>query len=222
MKNVFYTWDKSRTYKMHANNVRTPKTKRKVIILFIRDNIKISEMCGEFGIKKPDLILNEEPKTGTKLSSKVSSNSISFLFKSVSRIRKELKKLKPKYVLYHGDTISTLIGCLSSCKLLNPGKKWKCVHIEAGLRSGSLKEPFPEEIIRIICDKFSDILLAVSKGTMENIKKYKKKKINFGNTVLDTEIKKRNRKEYNLETIDREKIKVKKKRGLCHNKFPPA
>jgi UDP-N-acetylglucosamine 2-epimerase len=75
--------------------------------------------------------------------------------------------------------------------MLNPSKKWKNVHLEAGLRSGSLSEPFPEEIVRRVTDSFSDILLAVSDLSSRNLKKERPffvhgKIINAGNTVVDS------------------------------------
>jgi len=71
---------------------------------------------------------------------------------------------------------------------LNPKKRWKNVHLEAGLRSGSMFEPFPEEISRNISDQFSDILLAVSDLTEKNLQKYKNKKkiMKMGNTIIDS------------------------------------
>ena len=90
-------------------------------------------------------------------------------------------------MLYHGDTASTMNAAIASSKLLNPFKKYKNIHLEAGLRSGNLFEPFPEEISRIIADHFSDILFAVSKRSKKNLQKYEKKKqiIVTGNTIID-------------------------------------
>jgi cephalosporin hydroxylase len=80
-----------------------------------------------------------------------------------------LREIKPKYVLYHGDTMSAAIASIGSSKFLNPFKEWKNIHLEAGLRSGSLFEPLPEEISRRICDSFSDILIAVSDRSKNNL-----------------------------------------------------
>jgi UDP-N-acetylglucosamine 2-epimerase (non-hydrolysing) len=84
--------------------------------------------------------------------------------------------------------MSTAAAAIASSKLLNPKKSWKNVHLEAGLRSGSLFEPFPEEISRQISDKSSDILLAVSDSTKNNLKKkYPNKEIiKIGNTILES------------------------------------
>ena len=58
--------------------------------------------------------------------------------------------------------------------------------MEAGLRSWNIKEPFPEEISRRVAGKFSDILLAPSKGSQQNLKKSNKDVYIIGNTVIDS------------------------------------
>src|SRR3989344_2448714 len=146
----------------------------------------LGKACEEFGIKKPDFILSKEPKISTKFWSKVSKAALIWFLKIISRIKRLVNKLQPKYIIYHGDTMSTAAAAIASSKILNPRKRWKNVHLEAGLRSGSLFEPFPEEISRQISDKFSDILLAVSDLSEKNLKKEKKKGIvKVGNTIVD-------------------------------------
>jgi len=166
----------------------------------------LGKACKQFGIKKPDFILSKEPKISTKFWSKINSNSITWCFKMIFKIRKVIKTLEPDYVIYHGDTMSTAVASIASSKLLNFRKSWENVHLESGLRSGTLKEPFPEEISRQISDKFSDILLAVSNLTKTNlIKAYgnKKKIIKVGNTIIDSsEI-----------TYNKVKDKLKKEKG---------
>jgi len=148
----------------------------------------LQELCKTFGVKGPDIILSKQPEK----SSKFFSNSFKALFWNIYiifRLRKKLQKLKDlKYVLYHGDTMTTTSAALASSSLLNPFKKYRNGHIEAGLRSFNLKEPFPEEISRRIADKFSNILFAVSENSEKNLRKYKnsKKIINSGNTILDS------------------------------------
>lgn len=145
----------------------------------------------EFGVKRPDFILSPEPKISTKFWSKINKASMFWSLAMVNKIRNKIKEIKPKYVIYHGDTMSTAAAAVATSNLLNPLKKWKNIHLETGLRSGSLFEPFPEEISRHICDRFSDILLAVSDLTEDNLRKERKffisgKVIKVGNTVVDS------------------------------------
>jgi len=151
----------------------------------------VKKACGEFGVKKPDFVLSEEPDIDTKYWSKIKFSafieSIGIMFK----IRKLVKKLKPKYVIYHGDTMSTAMAAGASSNVLNPfSKTWQNVHLEAGLNSGSLFEPFPEEFTRRIIRGFTNHLFAVSDLSEKNLEN----KISFvggkstkvGNTILDS------------------------------------
>ena len=89
-----------------------------------------------------------------------------------------------KYCLIHGDTISTLIGLIIGKK-----NNLLVVHIESGLRSFNWFKPFPEEIIRTIVTRYSDILSIDSEEAENNISKYlpKKKIIRLSrNTIYDS------------------------------------
>ncbi len=150
----------------------------------------LGKACEGFGVKKPDFILSKEPKISTKFWSKINQISVTWFFLIILKIKNLVKKIKPKYVIYHGDTMSTAAAAIGTSKILNMNKTWKNVHLEAGLRSGSLKEPFPEEISRRISSWFSDTLFAVSELTEKKLKKkYPKRKIlKMGNTIVDSSL----------------------------------
>ncbi len=163
--------------------------KRKMPYYFIHTGQHaLKDLCKKFGVKSPDSILTKEPEKSTKFYGNQLSGILWNLF-LIFKIRKELRKLKDlQYVLYHGDTMTTASAAVASSKILNFGKNYKNVHLEAGLRSENLFEPFPEELARIIADFFSDILFTVSSRTEKNLSLYKnnKKVILVGNTVLDS------------------------------------
>lgn len=147
----------------------------------------LRDLCKRFKVKEPDVILTTEPKKTTKFYSRA-GKALMWNLGLILKIRKELKKIPNlTYVIYHGDTMTTASAAIASSKLLNPRKTYKNVHLEAGLRSENLKEPFPEEISRRIADKFSDILLAVSKRAKDNLEKERKKGkiLLMGNTIID-------------------------------------
>ncbi len=184
--------------------------KRKLPYYFIhtgQHNLK--DLCRLFGVKNPDVVLSKEPEK----SSRFNENALKGIFWNISlvfKIKKELSKIKDlKYVIYHGDTMTTATTAIASSKLLNPFKKYKNVHLEAGLRSGTIFEPMPEEISRKLCDRFSDILLAVSNLAENNLKKEKQKGkiILSGNTIIDSA------------TICLKKAEQKKMRALSKEKF---
>lgn len=147
----------------------------------------LGELCNIFSVKVPDIVLDKEPKKSSKFNSK-QGKAIMWNFKLIKKIKRELNKLENlKYVLYHGDTMTTASASIASSKIFNPFKKYKSVHLEAGLRSWNNFEPFPEEISRKIVGRFSDILIAPSEQSKKNLKKIKNKKIlTLGNTVVDS------------------------------------
>lgn len=90
---------------------------------------------------------------------------------------------KDKMLVVQGDAPATLLA-YSIAKT----RRLKVAHIEAGFRSYNLLEPFPEEFIRMIVDKGSDILFAPSDKECLNLESERKsgKIFNTGfNTVLD-------------------------------------
>ena len=147
----------------------------------------LKNFCEIFGIKKPDFVLSKAPEKSSKFLSEITIGTFFWNIKTMFTIRRIIKKINPKYVLYHGDTMNTAMAVGATSWVLNPFKKWKTVHLEAGLRSGSLSEPFPEEFIRTVADKFSDILLTASPLGERNLKREKNRNkiINVGNTIID-------------------------------------
>ncbi len=150
----------------------------------------LSEAAKDFRVKQPDFILSEEPETSTKFWSKVNNSSILWCFSMLPKIRRLVRRLKPRHVIYHGDTMSTAVAAMASSRMMNFFKDWNNVHLEAGLRSGNIMQPFPEEISRQICDRFSNTLFAVSDFSKKNLEKSRKKGVfgkihNIGNTVVD-------------------------------------
>ena len=75
-----------------------------------------------------------------------------------------LAQLRPDLVLVQGDTSSALAGALAAkdCGLA-------VGHVEAGLRSGDLLQPWPEEGNRIRIDAVSDLLFAPSEAAARNL-----------------------------------------------------
>jgi len=82
---------------------------------------------------------------------------------------------KYDYVLVQGDTGSAL-----GCALAAHNRKIKLIHLESGLRTYDLNNPYPEESYRQIISRISDINFCPTNLSRENL-------INHvvGNTVLD-------------------------------------
>ena len=68
------------------------------------------------------------------------------------------------YVLVQGDTSS---ACAIALSAFNNGKK--IIHLEAGLRSGNLKDPYPEEMNRQVISRLADIHLCPTEFNKKNL-----------------------------------------------------
>jgi UDP-N-acetylglucosamine 2-epimerase (non-hydrolysing) len=66
-----------------------------------------------------------------------------------------LREVDPAWTLVQGDTTTAMMTALAAFHL---GKR--VGHVEAGLRTGDLQAPFPEEANRRIIDVFADLLFA--------------------------------------------------------------
>tara|TARA_Y100000389_G_C17469694_1_gene529206 strand:+ start:8092 stop:9168 length:1077 start_codon:yes stop_codon:yes gene_type:complete len=110
---------------------------------------------------------------------------IRFVFKNLSYgALGKTKNAQRNICVVHGDTVSTILGLLwakrNNCKVL---------HLESGLTSNSLFNPFPEEIIRKITSRFSDILICFDDDSYRRLTKRFNSKYIFRateNTVSET------------------------------------
>jgi UDP-N-acetylglucosamine 2-epimerase (non-hydrolysing) len=100
-----------------------------------------------------------------------------------ARIRvSNLKKSKEFYLFIHGDTLSSGLGALIG-RLFN----FQIIHVEAGLRTNNLLNPFPEEIIRRMNSVFANIHFAPGDNYLLNLGRYSGLKFSTGgNTFLDS------------------------------------
>lgn len=88
---------------------------------------------------------------------------------------------KQHIILTHGDTTTTVFGALFG-KLT----RTKVMHVESGLRSFNVFNPFPEEINRLITFRLSDYYACPGEWALNNVKRYKGIKINtHENTQID-------------------------------------
>ncbi|MFC1593828.1 UDP-N-acetyl glucosamine 2-epimerase [Candidatus Omnitrophota bacterium] len=139
-----------------------------------------------FSIREPDVYLDAG-------FSNINSMRKAFLWSGKILLRLIISKRRFKQEVFgsapdgicliHGDTLSTLLGLITakSCGI-------KVAHLEAGLRSFDIFNPFPEELIRIICMRYSDFLFTPSAWASENLNKMGIKGTVFSvhaNTIID-------------------------------------
>ncbi|MFO7811193.1 MAG: UDP-N-acetylglucosamine 2-epimerase [Candidatus Delongbacteria bacterium] len=140
----------------------------------------IKDILDNFNIKGPDICLY----SGKDINSVFSMVlwSVGILLKIMFNKKKIFRNDKGGIVLVHGDTLSTVLGALAG-KLSG----LKVGHVESGLRSFNLFQPFPEEIFRLLSFRLSDIMFCPGKAATKNLEKHKGKKINTEmNTLYDS------------------------------------
>jgi UDP-N-acetylglucosamine 2-epimerase (non-hydrolysing) len=89
------------------------------------------------------------------------------LFQSTSRILAALEPLfapKPDLVFVQGDTTTTFCGALAAFYAGTP-----IAHIEAGLRTGNLALPFPEEANRVLTGRLATLHFAATPWAAGNL-----------------------------------------------------
>lgn len=104
-----------------------------------------------------------------------------------NRVLKELESViandRPDILLVHGDTTTTFSASLAAFY-----NKVPVGHVEAGLRSGNIYSPYPEEMNRKLTGMISSIHFAPTVGNKENLLKEnidEDKICITGNTVID-------------------------------------
>ena len=90
------------------------------------------------------------------------------LFQSSSRMLAALEpvfaNLKPELAIVQGDTTTTLCGALAAFYARVP-----IGHVEAGLRTWDMAQPFPEEMNRVLTGRLADIHFAATPWAAANL-----------------------------------------------------
>lgn len=104
--------------------------------------------------------------------------------KSLVGVENVIKEFKPDLLLVQGDTTAVFAGALAAFY-----NGIKIGHVEAGLRSGDLYSPFPEEANRMLTGIVTNLHFAPTKQARANLLKegYDDSKIYItGNTEIDS------------------------------------
>ncbi|GAM11023.1 UDP-N-acetylglucosamine 2-epimerase [Geobacter sp. OR-1] len=98
-------------------------------------------------------------------------------------MRQVLRQWRPDYVLVHGDTTTTFAAALASYY-----EKIPVCHVEAGLRTGNIYSPWPEEMNRKLAGAITTIHFAPTEKARQNLlhENVPLERIHVtGNTVID-------------------------------------
>lgn len=132
---------------------------------------QIPPFLEQFGLKQPDLWLGHgtdgrDLATNRDIPGWLGNVARSF-YGQRGRIRSTLKAGPAQpLLLVLGDTMTTVLAALMGHVLRLP-----IAHIEGGLRSGDLRNPFPEELNRRITTRLSDIHYAPGRWATPNLKR---------------------------------------------------
>lgn len=107
----------------------------------------------------------------------------SALWRAKRALSRPAERRRSTIVLVHGDTLSTLIGAVAA-RLAG----LKVAHVESGLTSGALFDPFPEEATRRIVFRLADIAFCPDAAAANHmaLRHPRVQVVNtHGNTVID-------------------------------------
>ena len=94
-----------------------------------------------------------------------------------------IEEENPDVIISQGDTSTAMAAALAGFH-----RGVKIVHLEAGLRTGDIHSPFPEEANRKLIGQVAELHLAPTEGSMENLRRENvrsKDIVVTGNTVID-------------------------------------
>ena len=133
----------------------------------------LDQVLGAFGIKPDvDLDLMEPNQSLAGLTARV-----------VEAVDRSLAKSKPDLVLIQGDTTTTFCAALVAFYHHIP-----VGHVEAGLRTGNLDSPWPEEANRVLATRLTTLHFAPTELNRQNLLKERvapERIFVTGNTVID-------------------------------------
>ncbi|EJO92771.1 UDP-N-acetylglucosamine 2-epimerase [Ectopseudomonas mendocina DLHK] len=92
-------------------------------------------------------------------------------------------RVRPDMVLVHGDTTTSFIAALAAFH-----RQIAIGHVEAGLRTGDLRSPWPEEANRILTGVLADLHFAPTADARDNLLREGRSPASIevtGNTVID-------------------------------------
>lgn len=152
-----------------------------VILMTGQHHETMQDLIEEFGIRSPQVQIMEGAEHSTILS------LLRWLPAAYQGIRRKLIELTSGdadrvYALVHGDTLSTLVAAYAArrCSI-------GVVHLESGLSSGRLFDPFPEEMVRRLVFRMTDIAMCPNVEAAEFMRRRGHREIvnTHGNSILD-------------------------------------
>ncbi len=125
-----------------------------------------ADLIAQFALPQPDVHLRQKAAGIQTVAEALrwSLSSLGHLTISKTKVFEEVFKSQRGICLIHGDTLTTFISLLYAkrCQI-------EVAHVEAGLRSINYVDRFPEEMIRLMAMRYSDLLFVPSAQAWQNI-----------------------------------------------------
>lgn len=154
--------------------LKSEKNIQSIVVLTAQHRQMLDQVMNLFDLKADyDLDIMKDRQTLSDITVRV-----------LTGLEKIMEEIKPDIVLVQGDTTTVLAGALSAFY-----HKIPVGHVEAGLRTDDMYNPFPEEMNRRIVSSLASIHFAPTREAKENLLKFgvEENKIYLtGNTVVDS------------------------------------
>ena len=112
------------------------------------------QVMGAFQVKEDyNLDIMKENQTLTSITTSI-----------LTKLEPVLKREMPDMVLVHGDTTTSFAAALAAFY-----QKIPVGHVEAGLRTGDIYSPYPEEMNRLLTDRISSVFFAPTNDNKNNL-----------------------------------------------------
>ena len=137
----------------------------------------------EFGLRDPDFAMGGDTDVVSIPQALRWALGLSTRLCSRSKLRDEVFAGETGVCVVHGDTPTTLLSVLMAKRA-----GLAVAHVESGLNTGRLLHPFPEELMRAVVPRFSDVMFAPGPDSASKLRRSKVRgRIveQAGNTVLE-------------------------------------
>ncbi|MGI8787684.1 MAG: non-hydrolyzing UDP-N-acetylglucosamine 2-epimerase [Pyrinomonadaceae bacterium] len=135
-------------YELKKNNFQTVVVSSSQHTDLLEPFLKIFDIKCDY-----DLRVMSENQTPNRVAAKV-----------ISALDEILEREKPEIILVQGDTTTAFAGAFAAVN-----RKIKIGHIEAGLRSGNILSPFPEELNRRLISQIATFHFCATTGNKRNL-----------------------------------------------------
>jgi len=140
----------------------------------------VDELMSDFSLPRPDHTLYDGPDITRTFQ--VIPWAVRVMWNFFRMRKRIVAPGQGNIFLVHGDTLSTVLGALMGRLTGN-----SVGHLESGLRSFRLFNPFPEELQRLATFALSKVYFCPGQWALNNLRKYSGNKVDIKyNTLIDS------------------------------------